>query len=92
MIDLNLVKRQCRVDYDDDDALLMGLWKSANDEVIRLTGRTEKELKEMGDGDDLPSPLEQAILIRVAQFYRDPEGSDKPNPTFESLIRPYQKI
>ena len=95
MIDLKQVKRQCRVDFDDDDDLLLDLLAAAEAEVTRITGRAAKELQEAcGNGccADWPAPVRQAILIRVAQLYRDPEGSEKPNSTFESLIRPYQKL
>ena len=91
MTDLAQVKRQCRVDFDDDDELLTGLAEAAEAEVIRWTGRTAEELLDMGAG-GIPAPLRQAVLIRVAQFYAQPEGTDKPNALYESLIRPYQKI
>lgn len=87
--DLNMLKRQCRIDFDDDDELLTQLGEAAEAEVIRMTGRTAEELTEMGCG-ELPAPLRQAVLIRAAQFYAQPEGTEKPNALFEALIRPYQ--
>lgn len=93
MIDLRLdeIKRQCRVDFDEDDALLTSLGEAAEEETVRITGQTPEYLLEQGGG-RWPSPLRQAMLIRTAQFYSQPEGSEKPNALFESLIRPYQKL
>lgn len=93
MIDLRLeeIKRQCRVDFEEDDALLTSLGEAAEEETVRITGRNAEELLDMGGG-HWPSPLRQAMLIRTAQFYSQPEGSEKPNALFESLIRPYQRL
>lgn len=88
---LAALKRQCRVDFDDDDELLRSCLDAAETETVRLTGRDVRELLEMGDG-ALPSPLRQAVLIRAAQFYAQPEGTDKPNSLFYSLVRNYQLI
>lgn len=90
-IDLESLKRQCRVDFPEDDLLLATLGATAEAEVVRITGRTEAELTEMGEG-AMPLPLRQAMLIRAAQFYRDAEGTEKPNALFESLIRPFRKL
>lgn len=92
MIDLELVKKQCRVDYDDDDDYLRSLAEAAEAEVVRITGRSVLELLEMGNGEGYPAPIRQAILVRTGQLYADPEGTDKPNTLFMSLIRPYQVI
>lgn len=86
-----MIKRQCRVDYDDDDMLLEQIGEAAEAEVIRMTGRSAEELLEMGDG-LLPVQLRQAVLVRAAQMYSQPEGTDKPNALFESLVRPYQRL
>lgn len=91
MIDLELVKKQCRVDYDDDDSFLASLVEAAEAEVTALTGREVDELIEMGGG-DYPKPIRQAILVRTAQLYDDAEGTDKPNNLYLSLIRPFQKL
>ena len=90
MIDLDLVKRQCRVDFVEDDLLLRALADAAEAEALRRIGRDEMDLLEEGAG-QYPAPILQAILIRTAQLYRDPEGSEKPNITFDSLLRPYQQ-
>lgn len=92
MIDLRLVKRQCRVDFDDDDELLTALAQAAEEEVCRFTGRRPSELLEMGPDGRYPAPIRTAILIRTAELYHNAEGSDRPNATFEALIRPYQKL
>lgn len=91
LVGLDLIKRQCRVDFDDDDKLLEAIGEAAEAEVIRITERTLDELLEMGDG-RLPVQLRQAVLVRAAQLYANPEGTDKPNALFESLVRPFQKL
>lgn len=88
---LAALKRQCRVDFDDDDRLLEACLEAAREETVRLTGRTPSELLDLGDG-DLPAPLRQAVLIRAAQFYSQPEGTEKPNALYYSLVRTYQVI
>lgn len=90
-VDLASLKRQCRVDFDDDDELLTQLAEAASEEVTNRTGRSDEELTEIGKG-QWPAPLRQAVLIRAAEFYRDAEGSDRPNTLFECLIRPYVKL
>lgn len=91
MITLVDVKRQCRVDFDSDDAYLERLLGVAKAYVQRRTGRTAEELEELG-ADGWPEPLEQAVLVRVAQLYANPEGTEKPNALLDDLIRPYQKL
>lgn len=88
---LDEVKRQCRVDFEEDDLLLESLAEAAEAETVRITERTAEELLAEGGG-HWPAPLRQAMLIRVAQFYSQPEGGEKPNAVFESLVRPYRKL
>ena len=88
---LEMLRRQCRVDFVDDDELLLQCGEAAEAEVLTRTGRSSDELTELGEG-EWPSPLRQAVMIRAAEFYRDAEGSDKPNALFECLIRPYVKL
>lgn len=91
MIDLRLVKQQCRVDFDEDDELLAALVESAEAEVCRFTGRTPSELLDMGV-DGYPAPIRMAILVRTAEMYHNAEGTEKGNALFEALIRPWQKL
>lgn len=92
MVTLEDLKRQCRVDYNDDDQLLQNCLDSAIEETVRLTGRDLGELIRLGHGVGLPTPLRQAVLIRAAEYYAHPEGTEKPNHTYFQLIRSYQKI
>lgn len=91
MITLEEIKRQCRVDFDDDDAYLRRLGEVAEEYVVRRTGRGTEELCTMGGG-EWPAPLVQAVLVRVAELYANPEGTERPNALLEDLIRPYQKL
>lgn len=90
-VTLEQLKRQCNVDYDDDDATLLDMAEAAEEEVIRRTERTREELQEMGGG-RFPAALRQAILVRVGELFANREGTDKPNMYFESQIRLYQKL
>lgn len=90
-ISLDRLKRQCRVDFDDDDKLLQELAAEAEAEAVRRTGRTPDEMRGIGGG-SYPEDFTGAILMRAAERYAHPEGSDKPNLAFESIIRSYQKI
>lgn len=91
LVTLEMVKRQCRVDFNDDDELLTTLAESAEEEVVMLTGRSIGELLEMGSA-GVPAPIRQAILVRTAQMYADAEGTEKPCTLYMSLLRPYQRI
>lgn len=90
-ISIERLKRQCRVDFDDDNELLMELAEECLSEAVRRTGRTLEELKEIGCG-KLPADFTGAVLMRVAERYARPEGSEKPNLSYESVIRSFQKI
>lgn len=90
-IPIDRLKRQCRIDFDDDDTLLRELAAEAEAEAVRATGRTRDELKEMGGG-DYPEDFTGAIVMRAAERYAHPEGSEKPNAAYLSIIRSYQRI
>lgn len=91
MLKLDEIKRQCRVDFSDDDSYLDRLGEIASAYILRRVNRTEEELRAIGGG-KIPAPLTQAALIRVAELYANPEGTEKPNALLEDLIRPYQKL
>jgi len=90
-VTLDELKRQVRVDFDDDDTLLREILEGAEAGVIRQTERTEEELIEMGGG-KFPADLKRAILIRAADFYNHPEGSDKADVYVDTIIRPFKKL
>lgn len=85
--ELKLLKQQCSVDFDDDDELLSELWESAEDTAVRYTERTRDEL--LGEDVEYPAGLRQAIRMLAAQYYRDREGSERPNALIEFQLRAY---
>lgn len=88
-VTLAQLKRQCNVDYDDDETLL-AMGAAAEDMVIRMTNRPVAELLEAGDG-YLPASLAQAVLILAGGFYAKREP-DADMAAVEWLIRPWQAI
>lgn len=93
MIELRDLRRQCRIDFDDEetDRKLLNLQEQAESYIVRRTGRDAEELSTMGNG-GWPKALELAVLVFVADMYAHPEGRDKPNLVLEDLIRPYQRL
>lgn len=89
-VTLTQLKRQCNVDYDDDDETLLAMGAAAEDMVIRMTNRPVAELLEAGDG-YLPASLAQAVLILAGGFYAKREP-DADMAAVEWLIRPWQAI
>lgn len=89
-VTLAQLKRQCNVDYDDDNETLLAMGAAAEDMVIRMTNRPVAELVEAGDG-YLPASLAQAVLILAGGFYAKREP-DAELAAVEWLIRPWQAI
>lgn len=89
-VTLAQLKRQCNVDYDDDNETLLAMGAAAEDMVIRMTNRPVAELLEAGDG-RLPASLVQAVLILAGGFYAKREP-DAALADVEWLIRPCQTI
>lgn len=89
-VTLAQLKRQCNVDYDDDNETLLAMGAAAEDMVIRMTNRPVAELLEAGDG-RLPASLAQAVLILAGGFYAQREP-DAALADVEWLIRPWQRI
>lgn len=87
-VTLNELKKQMRVDFEEEDDLIQTFGAAAEDSVLRGTGRTDEELLQMGwkeehpdedapeqlDEEFFPSRLKVAILILAAHFYRNREA------------------
>lgn len=87
-ITLEEAKRQCRIDFESEDETILDLIEQAEAEIVLMTCRSREELLEMGEG-NFPLPLKRAVLIRIAQHYFDPEGTEQYNGSVERLVRPY---
>lgn len=101
---LENLKRQIRVDYDDEDAKLLDLLKAAEAFTVKSTGRTRGSLTEesfddsdYGEEGNYPLPIQQAIVMLAGHWYENPTAmvgaSQRDNPYgFWTLIAPYSVL
>ena len=101
-LDLELLKKHVRADeFSEDDDYLQHLLDAAVEYVRTSTNRTEKELLELGGGDEklLPTdePLQQAVLLTAGHWYNQREAvsgvqmAEVPY-TFQALVKPFRKL
>ena len=89
MLTLEEVKRHCRIDHNDEDALLLALIDTAIAACADYLNM---------DADDLvvavPAPVKSAALLLVSALYENRESmGERPfhkNPAFEALLNPYR--
>lgn len=77
MITLEQVKFQCRIDHDDEDALLAGYMAAARDHVQMHLDRTIYDLAVPDDDPDgvIDNPsIDQATLMIVSHWYAHREA------------------
>jgi uncharacterized phage protein (predicted DNA packaging) len=84
-------------EYTDDDEILQVILDSAEDYVVRATGRTQTELLEMGGGESLPSQLILAVLMVAAARYALPEGESTQSVSevpfgVTTMIKQFRKL
>ena len=93
MTDLERLRQQCRIDFEDPatDSLLLSLQKQGEAFVLSRVNRTREELVEIGGG-EWPEDLRLAVLVFVADHYANPEGRERPNLTRAYLVRPDQRL
>lgn len=97
-VNLELLKQHVRADdFSDDDQYLAHLLDAAEQYVLTATNRSSKELLELGDGENLPAMLQQAVLLIVGHWYNQREAvsgvqmAEVPY-TLQALIKPYRKL
>jgi hypothetical protein len=87
VVDIETLKAQMRVDFDDEDALIELYGEAAEDVVIRGTRRSLDELRRIGyeeqtgevapeelpEGEWFPTRLKLAVLMMAAHSYRNRE-------------------
>jgi len=83
-------------EFDDDDEIMQVILDSAENYVVRATGRTIDELTEMGGG-SLPSQLTLATLMVAASRYAQPEGESSQQVHevpfgVTTMIKQYRKL
>lgn len=72
-IDLSTIKKHLNIDesFKDDDEYLLMLEKVAEKSVAK---HIDKDLAELEDGGELPSPLLQAMLLFIGNMYNTRES------------------
>lgn len=93
---LDEIKSQCRVDFEEDDALLLLYGAAAERAVVDATRRPLLELARMGHG-AIPVRLRLAALMLAAHFYRIREPvsglAQAAVPyTLDYLVKPYVRL
>ena len=89
MLTLEEVKRHCRIDHNDEDALLLALIDTAIAACADFLNMPAADLVVA-----VPAPVKSAALLLVGNLYENRESmGDRPyskNPTFEALLNPYR--
>lgn len=93
---LEYIKAHSRIDFNMEDNLLEIYANSAEDSILRLTGRTYDELKDMGEDGDVPAPIMEAslMLVEVAYTHRSPVSVQNMSVVpygFDFLINPFMR-
>ena len=87
LLTLPEAKLHCRIDHDDEDALLGALIATATAAVADYMNVTSVD-------STAPAPVKSAALLLVGTLYEHRESvSDRPfskNPAFEALLNPYR--
>ena len=81
MVTLDEAKAYCRVDFDDDDALITLMIEAARN-----------HLESIGVDftvDPLPAAVKQSMLILVAQFYDERDVNISTTSAISCLIAPF---
>lgn len=88
LLTLDEAKLHCRIDHDDENALLGALIATATTAVADYMNATEPV------DSTAPAPVKSAALLLVGTLYEHRESvSDRPftkNPAFEALLNPYR--
>lgn len=93
LVALEDLKRQCNVDFEEDDRLLVKYAIAAERFIEQRIYKSLEEFIADNDG-DLPGDLEIAILMLVAHWYRVREAVSTTSQArvpygVDALIKPY---
>ncbi|PAT64058.1 head-tail connector protein [Psychrobacter sp. JB193] len=100
MVTLEQVKFQCRIEHDDEDALLAEYMAAARDHVQKHLDRTIYELAVPDDDPDgvIDNPsIDQATLLLISHWYAHREAvsessmTEMPMGTYH-LLQPYRNM
>lgn len=89
------IKKQLRVDFDDEDDVLELYGSAAEDTVLNYMNRTYQDVLE--DYGEVPAAIRQATLMLVDNSYqhRSPAESTQMYYVmygFDTLVRPYMRL
>lgn len=85
MITLADAKAFCRVDHDDDDAVITAMLAAAGDYLAKIGVDTQTA--------PVPPAVEQAMLMLTAFFYDHREDVDaEPAGMIDRLCAPYREV
>ena len=89
MLTLEEVKRHCRIDHSDEDALLLALIDTA---IAACADYLNMDAADLAVA--VPAPVKSAALLLVGALYENRESmGERPfhkNPAFEALLNPYR--
>jgi len=89
LLTLDEAKLHCRIDHNDEDALLGALIATATTAVADYMNMDADDID-----DTAPAPVKSAALLLVGTLYEQRESQgDRPynkNPAFEALLNPYR--
>ena len=89
MVTLEQAKAHCRVDHDDDDAVITGMIAAASDHLTSIGVDT--------DADPSHPAVDHATLMLVGHFYENREAVDQVATVavalgVDRLVQPYREV
>lgn len=89
------IRQHCRIDFNDEDAVLELYGAAAEDTMLNTIGRGFDELLALYG--EVPAPLRQATLLLTASSYQHREPSSAQNQSvipyaFDILVKPYMRL
>ena len=89
------IKKQLRVDFDDEDDVLELYGSAAEDTVLNICNRTYDDLVEVYG--HIPAPLYHAAVILVSTSYTNREAVSMQQLYvvpygFDMLVKPYMRL
>ena len=98
-LNLDTIRRQCRIEDNSEDELLEMYGESAEETVLSVLGRSYTELVETFGTDDrpVPAPIVHASLLLVDLSYAQRSPVSQQNMlavpyAFDMMVKPYMRL
>lgn len=96
IITLEEAKANCRIDTDEEDIVLLGKCKSAEQMVLNYLERTVSELRSPID-ESIPQPIHDAVLMVTEDLFRHRGATTAAQQNeslygVKSLLNHYRKL